>query len=134
MADDKKTSRRALEVAAGMFVVAAILVVLGIWFGFDGARTAATASSLQNQANSAYAQYEHALATSDANVMERIVSNLDSVTASADAKSATRMQLWGPGLIALGSALGGAVLGWGLTQVLGSENLIDAFFEDKHRS
>jgi hypothetical protein len=44
----------------------------------------------------------------------------DSYAASSDQRVADRFQLDGPTLLAFGSALAGAVLGWMLTQWLGS--------------
>lgn len=49
-----------------------------------------------------------------------IASNNDEKEASADQASANRWQLAGPALLTLGSALGGAVVGWILTQWLGT--------------
>jgi hypothetical protein len=48
------------------------------------------------------------------------VFHADSYAASADQRSTDRLQLTGPALLAFGSALSGAVLGWMLTQWLGS--------------
>lgn len=49
-----------------------------------------------------------------------IASNNDEKEASADQSAADRWQLAGPALLTLGSALGGAVVGWTLTQWLGT--------------
>jgi hypothetical protein len=121
-----------------------LVVFSGILAGLSATTEADAASSLQTQANTAITQVNKAAqpvinlvsrkgaAWVVAHVNNAEVSDLtsadqwakvyhtDSDEASADQSSADRLQLAGPALLAFGSALCGAVLGWIMTQWLGS--------------
>jgi PHD/YefM family antitoxin component YafN of YafNO toxin-antitoxin module len=127
-----------------LLVLSGSVVLSGIVNGIASTTEAAAASSLQAQANSAITQVDKATqpvislanrkgaAWVVAHATKADVSDLttaehwakifhgDSYAASADQSAADREQLTGPALLTFGSALGGAVLGWMLTQWLGS--------------
>jgi hypothetical protein len=127
-----------------LLVISGAFVLNGIVTGLAGTTEAAAASSFQAQANSAITQADRAVQpvislairkgaawvivhatkseVTDLTTADRWakVYRADSNVASTDQRSADRYQLTGPALLAFGSALGGAVLGWILTQWLGS--------------
>lgn len=126
-----------------LLVLSGSVMLSGIVSGIAATTDAAAASSLQAQANSAIMQVdratqpvfslvsrkgaawvvEHATEAqvSDLTSADRWakVFHADSSAASADQGSADRLQLAGHALLAFGSALCGAVLGWMLTQCFG---------------
>jgi hypothetical protein len=112
-----------------------VVVLDGVAAGLYGTTEAAAANSLWTQAKNAYTQTDTALrpvsslerrkgaawtaeATKDLAVANRWAKDgsAEFSEASADQSSADRFQLIGPGVLAFGSALGGAVLAWMLTQ------------------
>ena len=127
-----------------LLVISGSFVFNGILIGQIGTTKAATTNTLQAQANSAINQANRAMQpvsnlithkgakwvvahatkadVTDVTTAARLVKvyNADSNAASADQTSADRYQLAGPALLAFGSALSGAVLGWILVQWFGA--------------
>jgi hypothetical protein len=144
--DERKSQRPGLTawlLAVTLLVISASLAYSGIIGGVLAPLDTSNANSLFSQSNTtinranqvlqsvvtqekrvgAAAWFAHATKADLNNLTSAgrlaIESNDDFKEASADQASADRWQLEGPGLLVFGSALGGAVLGWILTQCLG---------------
>ena len=139
----RRPTRAAWIHAALILVLSGVVVLNGVLIGNIGIEKAATANSLQAQASDAISRVDKTISpivalthrkgaawvlahatkaeVNELNSADRSakVYHADSSAASADLSSADRDQLGGPALLAFGSALAGAVLGWILTQWFG---------------
>ena len=136
----RRGSALAWLVACAVLVLSLILVFAGIHRGGETSTEAATASRLEAQAASLSGQLERALQSEAAHCpgapgsaatvkCEMQTANIspsryvtlvhDERWALLDLSSADRLELEGPTVLAFGSALTGAVLGWMLAQGLG---------------
>lgn len=130
--------------AGAMLVISLVLVFVGIHRGAETPTEAAAASRLEAQAASLSSQLERAMQSAAAHCQgppgsaatlrcEIQTANInpsryatlarDERRALLDLSSADRLELEGPTVLAFGSALTGAVLGWMLAQWLGSGRL-----------
>jgi hypothetical protein len=144
--DDDRNRRRgsplAWIAACAMLVISLVLVFAGIHRGGETSTEAAAASRLEAQAAGISSQLERAVhskaalcpgaaesaATLKCEIQAANISPSTYVTlvndergAQLDLSSADRLELEGPTVLAFGSALTGAVLGWMLAQLLGSQ-------------
>lgn len=141
--DERKQRRgslRAWLTAAAVLVLSLGIVFAGIHRGAETPTEAAAASRLEAQASSVSSQLERAVHSKaplcqdeigsaatlkceiqDANISPSTYATVahDERWASLDLSSADRLELEGPTVLAFGSALTGAVLGWMLAQGLG---------------
>lgn len=142
--DRQRPGRVAWIHATLLLAISALVVFNGILAGTAATSVAADAGKLQTLANSAMAQVNKAVqpvitlvnrkgakwvvahatkaevADVDRATQWAKLYHTDSALASADQRAAGRYQLEAPALLAFGSALCGAVLGWMLTQWFGS--------------
>jgi hypothetical protein len=142
--DDRKQRRGSLLAwlaACVVLVLSLVLVFAGIHRGGETSTEAAAASSLEAQAASISSQLERAVHSKAPRCQDEIGSTAilkcelqaanispntyvtlvnDERRAQLDLSSADRLELEGPTVLAFGSALTGAVLGWMLAQLLGS--------------
>lgn len=130
--------------AGAMLVISLVLVFAGIHRGAETPTEAAAASRLEAQAASLSSQLERAMQsaaarcqgppgsaatvkceiqTANINPSRYVTVVHDERWALLDLSSADRLELEGPTVLAFGSALTGAVLGWMLAQWLGSGRL-----------
>jgi hypothetical protein len=140
----RRGSAPAWIAAAVMLVISLVIVFAGIHRGGETSTEAAAASGLEAQAASLSSQLERTLhskapqcpgapasaATLKCEIQAANISPSTYATvvhderwALLDLSSADRLELEGPTVLAFGSALTGAVLGWMLAQWLGSGRL-----------
>lgn len=145
LAEDRKQrhgSPWAWVLAFVVLLCSGLVVVAAIHQGLTASADAATAGRLRAQMDSTTSREERAIHPNVASASctqsvaaaakcrlrdnSIVFSGLQTVIndeskLQADLSSADRLEVEGPAVLAFGSALGGAVLGWMLTQLLGSD-------------
>ena len=145
LAEDRKQRQGPPWAWVFAFVVllcSGLVVVAAIHQGLGASADAARASRLQAQAKSATTRSERAIQSKaatasckesvaaaarcklgNASIVAKTFGTVisDETESEAYQNSADRLEVEGPAVLAFGSALGGAVLGWMLTQLLGSD-------------
>jgi hypothetical protein len=145
LAEDRKQRHGppwAWVLAFAVLLCSGLVVVAAIHQGLTASADAAAAGRLQAQMDSTASREERAIHSTVASASCKqsvaaaakcklrnnsiVVGALETVVndepeLQADLSSADRLEVEGPAVLAFGSALGGAVLGWMLTQLLGSD-------------